>query len=129
MKHLKRLMLAFPYFDRVADQDIILDNGEKYDRITATRGRDYLFAYNHTGRPMKLDLSRISGKEKDVWTMDPTDGSLTYLGKTEERTWSHDPEAGKDMVLIAFDASRGYLTPDMREIPEKKAEEIKDLTE
>ena len=129
MKHLKRLMLAFPYFDRIADQDIILDNGGKYDRIIATRGKDYLFVYNHTGRPMKLDLSRISGREKELWTLDPADGSLTYLGKTKEGILSHTPEPGPDIVLIAFDASRGYLTPGMKEIPEKRAEEIKDLTE
>ena len=129
MKYLKRLLLSFPFFDRIADQSVVIDNGEKYDRIIATRGKDYLFAYNHTGRPMMLDLSRISGREKELWTMDPVDGSLTYLGKTNERILSHTPEPGPDIVLIAFDASRGYLTPGMKEIPERKAEEIKDLTE
>ena len=38
MKYLERLMLAMPYFERVPDQSIILDNGEKYERLIATRG-------------------------------------------------------------------------------------------
>ena len=131
MKYLKRLMLSFPYFDRVADQEIVLDNGEKYDRIIATRGKDYLLAYNHTGRPMKLDLSRISGREKDIWTMDPTDGSLKYIGKTDERHYKLIPTPGKDLVVIAVDSDRRYLTPDMKEIPETgiPLSDAKDLTE
>lgn len=77
-------MLAFPYFDRVGDQSVVLDNGEKYDRIIATRGKDYLFAYNYTGRPMRVDLGKISGK---------------------------------DIVLIAIDSERDFLTPDTKSIP------------
>lgn len=129
MKHLKHLMLAFPYFDRVADQDIVIGNGEKYDRILATRGKDYLLAYNHTGRPMEIDLNRISGKEKNIWIMDPTDGSLEYLGKTSDRIYNYKPRQRMDMVLIAVDASKTYLTSDMKEVPEKKKAEKRDLTE
>lgn len=129
MKYLKRLMLTFPYFDRVPDQDIVVDNGEKYNRIIATRGNDYILAYNHTGRPMTLDLNRISGREKDVWTMDPTDGSLKYLGKTGDRHYKLVPTSGRDIVVIAIDSDKRYLTPDMTEIPEPRTVEAKDLTE
>ena len=130
MKYLKRLMLAFPYFDRVGDQSLVIDNGVKYDRIIATRGNDYALAYNHTGRPMKIDLSRISGAEKNVWTMNPSDGCLHYVGKTADRIFSHTPEPGKDVVLIAVDSRCRYLTPEMNEIPENLIlNENKDLTE
>ena len=130
MKYLKYLMLAFPYFDRIADQSLVIDNGEKYDRIIATRGKDYALAYNHTGRPMSIDLSRISGSEKNVWTMDPADGRLSYIGKTADRKFSYTPEQGKDVVVIVIDARRDYLTPEMTEIPETSGpKERKDLTE
>lgn len=130
MKYLKRLMLAFPYFDRTGDQGLVINNGEKYDRIIATRGKDYALAYNHTGRPMTIDLSRISGREKNVWIMDPDDGSLSYIGKTDDRKFSYIPEAGKDVVLIAVDSKKGYLSPKMKEIPENAGpKEKKDLTE
>ncbi|MDE6017898.1 MAG: glycoside hydrolase family 140 protein [Muribaculaceae bacterium] len=131
MKYLKRLMLTFPYFERVADKSLIIDNGERYERILATRGGDYILAYNHTGRKMKMDLSKISGKEKNIWTMDPADGSLTYVGKTGDKVFRFTPEPGKDIVLIAVDATRSYLTPEMREVPEGRGSlpDAKDLTE
>ncbi len=130
MKYLKRLMLAFPFFERVADQSLIIGNGEKYDRIIATRGSDYALAYNHTGREMTIDLSKISGKEKNIWTMDPCDGSLSYIGKTSVKVYAHNPTPGKDIVLIAVDASKDYLSPDMKEIPDKALPASpKDLTE
>ncbi len=132
MKYLKRLMLAFPYYERVSDPTLVVDNGVRYDRILATRGKDYLLAYNHTGREMKLDLGRISGKEKNIWIMDPTDGSLRYIGKTKDKIYSYKPDSGKDIVLIAVDARRSYLSLEMEEIPEsgyQSPESPKGLTE
>lgn len=130
MKYLKRLMLAFPYFDRVADSTLVLNNGIRYERILATRGQDYLLAYNHTGREMTVDLSRISGKDKNIWTMDPTDGSLCFIGKTSDNIYRYKPNPGNDVVLIAIDSRRSYLTQDMKEIPDIALSPApKDLTE
>ncbi|MDE6787128.1 MAG: glycoside hydrolase family 140 protein, partial [Muribaculaceae bacterium] len=129
MKYLKRLMLAFPYFERVADQSIIINNGTRYDRILATRGKDYLLAYNHTGRPMEIDFGKISGKEKNVWTMDPTDGRMTYIGKTDEDHYKLIPTPGKDLVVIAVDSDKRYLSPNMEEILGRRFKEVEDLTE
>lgn len=130
MKYLKRLILAFPYFNRVADQSAVMDNGTRYDRIAATRGDDYLLAYNHTGREMKLDLSRISGKEKNIWTMNPRNGKLEYIGKTSDRIFSYTPNSGDDIVVIAIDSRKNHLTPDMKEIPDTEYKaETKDRTE
>ena len=78
---------------------------------------------------MKIDLSKISGKEKNVWVMDPTDGRLTYLGKTVDKVFSYMPEPGKDIVLIAVDVSKPYLSSELKEIPDKVLPEKKDLTE
>ena len=67
MKYLKRLMLSFPFTVRVADQSIITgENGTQYDRIIATRGNDYLLVYNYSGKDMTIDLSKISGQQKNV---------------------------------------------------------------
>lgn len=129
MKFLKLLMLAFPYFERVADQDIIIGNGDKYDRLIATRGKDYLMVYNHTGRPMEIDLSKISGKEKKIWIMNPSDGSLCFLTKTDKEIFNHEPADRTDLVLIAVDAGKRYLTKDMSELPEKRRDERNNLTE
>ena len=113
MKHLKRLMLAFPYFERVPDQSVILDNGTQYDRLIATRGNDYLLVYNYTSREMKIDLRKISGDQKKVWWMDASTGQLTYLGQYDNKVLTYrPPKTGtgiEDGVLIAIDASKDYL--------------------
>lgn len=111
MKYLKRLMLAMPYFERVPDQTLIENNGERYDRLLATRGDDYLLVYNHTGRDMRIRLDKISGKRKNVWWMDAATGELTFIGCFEGKTHTFSPAAAsdKDGVLIAIDSDRHYL--------------------
>ncbi|MGM9734646.1 MAG: glycoside hydrolase family 140 protein [Prevotella sp.] len=111
MKHLKRLILAMPYFERVPDQSVIEDNSERYDRLLATRGDDYLLVYNHTGRYMRVRLDKISGKRKNVWWMDAATGELTFIGCFESKTRTFSPAAASetDGVLIAIDSERSYL--------------------
>ena len=132
LKHLKDLMLAFPYFERVADSLIVVDNGIRYDRLLATRGNDYLLVYNHSGRQMTLDLSRISGNEKSLWWMNPTNGELHYIGTRPDGIVSltSPAPAGDDLVVIATDSSSSYLSPSMRFLPEARNSDIPpDLTE
>lgn len=130
MKHMKHLMLAFPYAERVPDSLIVKNNGIRYDRLMATRGNDYLMVYNHTGRDMELDLSRISGDKKNVWIMNPSTGELRYLGNTKNKTYRYTPEGSDDLVLIAVDANCKYLLPDMTGIPTAPLNvKEKDLTE
>ena len=113
MKHLKRLMLSLPYFERVPDQSIVLDNGTQYDRLAATRGLDYLLVYNYTSRTMKIDLRKISGVKKNVWWMDASTGRLTYLGEYDNKIITFRPhKKGTDVedgVLIAIDAAKNYV--------------------
>ena len=132
MKHLKQLMLAFPYFERVSDSLVVRDNGIRYDRLLATRGSDYLLVYNHIGRPMTLDLTRISGKEKSLWWFDPTNGELHYIGMHPDGVLSLSSPApeGCDFVLIATDSSSSYLNPSMTSLPSSSSSlSSPDLTE
>lgn len=119
MKYLKNLMLAFPYFNRVPDSLIVKDNGIRYDRLLATRGNDYLLVYNHTGRPMTLDLTRISGTEKSLWWFDPVNGELHYMGNRPDGIISLPSPAPpeRDLVLIVTDSSSSYLKPSMNSLP------------
>ena len=114
MKYLKRLMLSFPFTVRVADQSIITgENGTQYDRIIATRGNDYLLVYNYSGKDMTIDLSKISGQQKNVWLMNPVDGSLKYLGEYSSRradfSYVISDKNNTDRVLIAIDSRQYYL--------------------
>ena len=116
MKYLKQLILSMPYFDRVPDQSIILENGTKYDRLIATRGNDYLLVYNYTSRIMKLDFTKISGQKKNVWWFNAGTGGLRYLGEYDSKVLTfrmHKQGFGvEDGVLIAVDASKNYLQKD-----------------
>ena len=115
MKYLKELILKFPFFDRISDQSIIAgQNGERYDRLIATRGNDYLLVYNYTARPMKIDLSKISGTKKDCWWFNPKNGEIQYIGefdgnKTVDFQLDLAYNSGNDIVLIAIDNSKNYI--------------------
>lgn len=113
MKHLKQLMLTFPYFERVPDQRIIAgDNGQRYDRLIATRGRDYLLVYDYTARPLTVDLRLISGRQKDLWWFSPVDGTYSYIGRVDDGIHTLQPDcpyaAGHDRVLVATDSRSSY---------------------
>jgi hypothetical protein len=125
MKHLKNLILSFPFFERIPDQSVIAgENGVRYERLSATRGNDYLLVYNYTSRPMEIDLSKISGAKKVVWWMDPVNGDLSYLGEFENGIQQfNSPKAhaeGNDMVLIAVDAAKKYIDKSWTVLPELK---------
>jgi hypothetical protein len=114
MKYLKYLMMSLPFTQAQADQNVIAGkNGERYDRIIALRGQDFLLVYNYSGKPMQIDLSRISGGKKLVWQMNPADGTLLFLGeydnKTAEFTLDGAYLRGSDRVLIAIDATKNYF--------------------
>ena len=122
MKHLKNLILTFPFFERVPDQSIIAgENGERYERLIATRGDDYLLVYNYTNRPMTIDLTRISGKKKNVWWYSPVDGSLQYAGEFDSKVtpfhYDGGHGTGNDRVLIAVDSSKDYLSTSATGLP------------
>jgi hypothetical protein len=120
MQYLKRLILSFPYFERIADQSVIQDNGERYNRLIATRGNDYLLVYNYNGNSMKLDLRKISGTKKNVWWMTASTGKLIYLGEFDSKvlTFRYHPQSVRveDGVLIAIDASKDYLKKDQTDL-------------
>jgi len=115
MQYLKELMLRFPFFERVPDQSVVAGvNGERYDRVVATRGTDYLLAYNYSGRPMQLDLSKIGGSTKECWWFVPSTGKYEYIGRfegTKVQVFQADVPymAGHDRVLVAYDSSKKYL--------------------
>ena len=115
MKYIKKLMLAFPFLERVPDQSIISGaNGERYDRLIATRGNDYLLVYNYTGRTMQIDLSKISGAKKKCWWFNPKNGEVQYIGEfdgNKKVDFALDVayNAGNDRVLIAVDSAKDYV--------------------
>lgn len=105
MSFLKELMLSRPYFERVPDQSLVVDQGDRYNYIAATRGEKYAFLYSYTGRRFKVNLNGFKAdKVKAAW-YDPRTGATTSLGETSvaEATMFDPPgseEPGNDWVLV-----------------------------
>lgn len=105
MIYIKALMLSRPFMERVADQSLVANQGEKYNYLIATRGKDYAFVYTYTGRNMKINMGKIEGgKVKASW-FNPRDGKTTEIGKfdnkgVEEFNPPGEVKEGNDWVLI-----------------------------
>jgi hypothetical protein len=105
MVHLKNLMLSRSCEDRVPDQSLIIDQGERYHYKVATRGKDYVFVYTHTGEPFTVKMAAIDGEQVKASWYSPRDGSTTVIGNVdnkEQHTFDPpgSPQNGNDWVLI-----------------------------
>jgi hypothetical protein len=116
MQYLKTLILSRPFFERVYDPSIIIDNGEKYDFVSATHGKSYAFIYTYTGREFKTALGKISGEKINAHWYNPRNGKSQFLDNFENKgTRNFDPPGekseGNDWVLVMDDASKKYPVP------------------
>ncbi len=105
MEYLKDLILKFPYFERVPDQSLVLNQKEKHDYLVATRGENYALIYTYTGRPIEVDLEVIQGENLKASWFNPRNGEYTEIGEFEAsgtREFTPDGKAqdGNDWVLV-----------------------------
>ena len=81
MQYLKNLMLSRPYFSRVANQNIVVsDKGKDYTNLvyaTVDENKSYAMVYLPQNKPVKIDLSKISGSTKNIWWYDVRHGTAT----------------------------------------------------
>jgi hypothetical protein len=118
MRHARRLLESRPFLTRVPDQALVVsDVGKGTDHVQATRGGDgsYTFVYIASGKPVTVDLGRLSGKEVRASWYDPRRGTATAIGrfpregKCEFMPPSHG--SGNDWVLVLDDAAKNYPEP------------------
>jgi hypothetical protein len=106
MIYLKKLMLSRPYFDRIPDQHLIGGlQGEKYNRLIATRGKNYAFVYTYTGREMSINPEKLAGSKIKASWFNPRNGQVTAIGTmAKAKTLKFNPPGrkanGNDWVLI-----------------------------
>lgn len=106
MIYLKKLMLSRPYYDRVPDQSLIaLGQGERYNRLLATRGKNYAFIYTYTGRSMAINAEKLQGNRIKASWYNPRNGNITAIGTfNKAKIMKFDPPGqpanGNDWVLI-----------------------------
>lgn len=105
MVHLKNLILSRPYLERVPDQSLIAQNGEKYNRLLATRGKKYAFVYSYTGQDFKVNMGKIEGDKVKASWYNPRDGKTSEIGEFDNKGIKKfdppgDVKEGNDWVLI-----------------------------
>jgi hypothetical protein len=116
MRYLRALIESRPMLDRVPDQTLIRDNGTRYDRVLASRGRNYLFAYVYSGRPFTVRFGAIGGQQVRATWYSPRDGRTQVIGTFAnhgDRRFDPPGEAapGTDWVLVLDDANAGFRMP------------------
>ncbi|WP_461451556.1 glycoside hydrolase family 140 protein [Mucilaginibacter sp.] len=106
MVYLKKLMLSRPYLERVPDQSLIAGvQGERYNRLIATRGKKYAFVYTYTGRNITINTGQLPGNKIKASWYSPRNGNITAIGvfnkaKITKFNPPGDPANGNDWVLI-----------------------------
>jgi len=106
MEYLKELMLSRSYFDRIPDQTLIAgNNGEKYDRVTGTRGEEFAMIYTYTGKNFSVQLGKTDGDDVKASWFDPRTGKFTTIGEFENKGIKEfnppgEPANGNDWVLV-----------------------------
>ncbi|QOG03630.1 glycoside hydrolase family 140 protein [Flavobacterium sp. MDT1-60] len=105
MVYIKKLMLSFPYLERVPDQSLIGNQGEKYDYLVATRGEKYALIYTYNGRKIKVNMGKIAGDKVAASWYNPRNGKEIKIGLIENKnTCEFQPSGqkadGNDWVLI-----------------------------
>ncbi len=105
MQYLKDLILSKSYFDRVPNQGLVANQGERYDYVTATSGKDYALLYTFTGRDIEVNMGQIEGEQLKTSWFDPRTGETMDSGVVENQgVQSFDPPGepndGNDWVLV-----------------------------
>jgi hypothetical protein len=116
MVHLKNLLLSRPYFGRVPDQSLVAaGQGQGGDHVRACRDADGRFAlvYVPSGKPVTIDLGKLSGGELLAHWYDPRTGEAHDAGRfpREGRRAFTPPAGGPDWVLVLDDAAIDFPPP------------------
>src|SRR5699024_3628290 len=85
MVYLKKLMMYFPYVERVPDTSMVLNQGKRYDYIPATKGKRYALLYTYNGRDIKVKLGRIEGEKVKASWYNPRNGKISEIGITQNK--------------------------------------------
>jgi hypothetical protein len=105
MKHLKKLMESYSYFDRVPLEQLVYHNGNKYERVIATMGNNYAMFYVHNGKEFEADTRYFKFKASKGYWFNPRTGEKEKATLLKNKgVVSFNPpgekQNGNDWVLI-----------------------------
>jgi hypothetical protein len=114
---MRRLFELRPWYKLVPDQSLIAaGQGEGEDHVQAARAEDgsFVIAYLPTGKPVRMKMGGISGKNVKAQWYDPREGAWRRIGEypnTGDREFV-PPSQGRrsDWVLVLEDSARDFPT-------------------
>jgi len=118
--HARRLLESRPFLTRVPDQSLIASApGKGGDHVQATRDEKgtYALVYVPSGKPVTIDLAKLSGEKLVARWFDPRTAKAKE-GETFARAGKKaftPPEGGPDWVLVLDDEAKRYPVPGARE--------------
>ncbi len=104
MLNVRRLMESRPMLSRIPFQEIIMNPGDEYNHLVATRGDGYLMVYTPLGNEIELKGDLLPAQHYRVSWYDPRSGKTLDAGKTvrNSRLRFSSPSRGPgfDWILI-----------------------------
>lgn len=105
MVYLKKLLESRSFFDRVPDQSLVANSGNRYAYLPACRGAAYVLVYTYTGRTIEFNAGKTGWKKLKAYWYSPKNGKQTTIGTFDAKpVLSFDPPGipapGNDWVLI-----------------------------
>lgn len=117
MGYLRALIESRPFLSHAPDQALIASGvGEGAEHLRSLRGDGYVLIYTPVGKPFRVSLDWLSGREAKAWWFDPRSGKATPAGQfdkngSREFTPPGSPGVGCDWVLVLDDATRDLPAP------------------
>ncbi len=115
MKYVRRLMESRPMLDRIPDQSLLNGTTSVYDRVQATRGKDYAFVYSSKGTSFEVIMGKIAGASVVAHWYNPRNGESMKIDIFENKGIRQftPPSSGygQDWILILDDSSGAYSMP------------------
>jgi hypothetical protein len=112
---MRRLFELRPWHKMVPDQSVIAaGQGAGEDHVQAARAEEdsFVIAYVPTGKPLSIQMDKISGQEVKAQWYDPRQGTWVPIGQFPNRGVREfvAPSTGdrEDWVLVLEDAGKGY---------------------
>jgi hypothetical protein len=117
MGYLRGLIESRPFLTQSPDQSLLANGGgADLERVAALRGDGYALIYTPAGRPFRVRLDQLTGKQVKAWWFDPRTGQSRAVGQfpregEREFTPPGEPGVGNDWVLALDDPQRTRRAP------------------
>jgi hypothetical protein len=115
MLNVRRLVESRPMLSRVPFNEAVLNPGDEYGQIVATRGNGYIMVYTPLGNDITLYGNMLPADSYKVWWFDPRSGRSRFAGTMDRKPIlqftapSRGP--GFDWVLVLDEAGKDFIPP------------------